>query len=191
MHLRIAAGMGVGLLLLFVTGCHHDFSPERAASGGQQLFAATSMRIHPIFTGPKDWTGDGKPDGIEAELEFQDQFGDPTKAAGTVIFELFAYEKANPDPRGIRLANPWLGSIATVAEQQARWNRTTRTYSFQLAYPKIEPDHDYVLTAIFDPTGGRRFFDRTILQGHRDQERKVVPSPSVPGTGPSTRTSEP
>ena len=61
-------------------------SPTDAA-----LFAPVSMRIHPIFTQVKDWTGDDKPDGVEALLEFQDQFNDPTKAAGTVIFELYSY----------------------------------------------------------------------------------------------------
>ena len=50
------------------------------------LFGPSAMRIHPIFTRLSDWTGDGVPDGIEALIELQDQFGDPTKASGTIIF---------------------------------------------------------------------------------------------------------
>ena len=58
------------------------------------------MRIHPIFTQIADWTHSGKPDGIEAQLEFTDQFGDPTKASGKVLFELFSYQNDSPDRAG-------------------------------------------------------------------------------------------
>src|SRR5205085_5263493 len=128
------------------------------------LFAPASMRIHPIFSGIKDWTGDGVPDGIEALLEFQDQFGDPTKAAGTVVFELFTYRPYHPDPRGPRVLNPWIGSLQSLSDQQARWNRTSRTYSFQLEYPQIKREVSYVLAATFD-TGTTRFFDQIVLEG--------------------------
>ena len=150
-------------------------SPADAA-----LFAPVSMRIHPIFSQVKDWTGDGKPDGIEALLEFQDQFNDPTKAAGTVVFELFAYRPYNPDPRGQRVVNPWVGSLQTLAEQQARWNRTSRTYSFQLEYPQVRADENYVLTATFD-TGSTRFFDEIILQG---ESAPRTPRPAAAVTTP-------
>ena len=96
------------------------------------MFAPTSMRIHPIFTQIIDANTDGKPDALEAQLEFQDQFGDPTKAAGTVMFELFEYRKDSPDPRGHRLAGPWVLSLKSTAEQHDRWNTTLRTYRFQL-----------------------------------------------------------
>jgi len=142
------------------------------------------MRIHPIFSGLKDWTGDGKPDGIEALLEFEDQFGDPTKAAGTVIFELFDFAdiKTNykPDPRGERICNPWVGSLRTLADQEARWNRTSRTYLFQLDEPSVRDDRSYVLSATFD-TGTTRFFDQIVLEGH--------PHPKGPATKPTSKPS--
>ena len=94
--------------------------PDQPAS-----FSPVAMRIHPIFSGLKDWTGDGRADGIEALVEFEDQFGDPTKASGTVIFELFSYRPTFPDPRGERLVNPWVGSLQTLADQQARGLRVT------------------------------------------------------------------
>jgi hypothetical protein len=129
------------------------------------LFGPTAMRVHPIFTGVKDWTGDERADGVEVLIEFQDQFGDPTKAAGTLIFELYEYRIANPEPRGRRLVNPWIGSIVTLDEQRNRWNRTSRTYTFQLAYPEIDAGRSYVLTATFNSSTGERFLDRAVLEG--------------------------
>jgi hypothetical protein len=137
------------------------------------------MRIHPIFSQIKDWTGDGKSDGFEVLIEFQDQFGDPAKAAGTLMFEVYDYRIANPDPRGPRLANPWIGSIATLEDQRSRWNRTSRTYTFQLAFPQADKSKTYVLTAMFRSTTGGRFFDRIVLEG----EEELAPT-----TRPTTRS---
>ena len=167
------------LALMFVAGCAQPNFDE-APAPEESLFGPTAMRIHPIFTQVKDWTGDGKPDGVEVLLEFQDQFGDPTKAAGTAMFELFDYRQANPDPRGQRLANPWIGAMVTLDEQTARWNRTSRTYAFQLALPSVSAEKDYVLTAAFRGSGGGRFFDRVVLKG---QEETVAPT-----TRPTTRS---
>jgi hypothetical protein len=122
------------------------------------------MRVHPIFTQIANWTHSGKPDGIEAQLEFTDQFGDPTKASGKVLFELFSYRKDAPDPRGKRLGR-WVGSLMTPDEQRERWNTTLRTYRFQLDYPGISTTNSFVLTAIFEPSTGGRFFSRIILPG--------------------------
>ena len=47
------------------------------------------------------------------------------------------------------MINPWIGSLQTLADQQARWNRTSRTYAFQLEYPQIRKDANYVLAATF------------------------------------------
>jgi hypothetical protein len=171
-------------LLLLLAGCTQP-RLEESSVNEDALFGPATMRIHPIFTQVKDWSGDGRPDGVEALLEFNDQFGDPTKAAGSVMFELFAYRQGEPDPRGRRVVNPWFGSISTRREQEARWNPTSRTYSFQLAYPKIDSASTYVLTAVFRSVNGGRFFDRVVLEG---QEAPVVPAPSAtqPTTAPTT-----
>ena len=171
------------MMLLFVaTGCGSSPTPVPRSSADAALFAPVSMRVHPIFTQVKDWTGDGHPDGVEALLEFQDQFGDPTKAAGTAVFELYNYRRGNVDPRGERIVNPWVGSLQTLAEQQARWNRTSRTYFFQLEYPAIRADHSYVLTATFD-TGATRFFDQIVIEGERvPREMRQQPSSTRPAT---------
>ena len=164
-------------IVLFASSCGQPLL-DLETSPDTSFFGATAMRIHPIFSQIKDWTGDGKPDGFEVLIEFQDQFGDPAKAAGTLMFEVFDYRIANPDPRGPRLANPWVGSIATLEDQRARWNRTSRTYTFQLAFPQADKTKSYVLTAMFRSTTGGRFFDRIVLEG----EEEVAPT-----TQPTTR----
>lgn len=167
--------------LLLPLGCSQP-NLDEPNTEERPLFGPAAMRIHPIFTQVKDWTGDGKPDGVEVLLEFQDQFGDPTKAAGTAMFELYKYRMANPDPRGQRLANPWIGSITTLQEQKQLWNRVSRTYTFRLAYPQITLTDSYVLTVAFRTTTGERLFDRVVLEG-QDQDQ--------PTTRPTTRPTLP
>jgi hypothetical protein len=164
--------------ILFLPSCGQPLL-DLESSPDTTFFGATAMRIHPIFSQIKDWTNDGKVDGIEVLVEFQDQFGDPAKAAGTLMFELYDYREANPDPRGPRLANPWIGSIATLEDQRSRWNRTSRTYTFQLAFPQVSQAKTYVLTAMFRSTTGGRFFDRIILEGEEED--------FAPTTRPTTR----
>jgi hypothetical protein len=180
----------IGLLL--VGGCGGATPPPLR---GDDMFAPQSMRLHPIFTSLKDWSGDKRIDGIEAEVEFLDAFGDPTKAAGRIIFELYEYREGGPDPRGARLVNPWVATIANMDEQRLRWNRTSRTYSFQLAMPGLRSGQEYVLTAMFEPLSGPRMFDRMILKGRANDrrestERKREPS-NPPATQPGGRTPEP
>ena len=159
--------LGLGLLL---AGC--SSTPVERDSDERTMFGAARMRVHPIFTQVKDWTGDNVPDGVEAELEFQDQFGDPTKCAGKVMFELFAYRKGYPDPRGERVTNPWVGSLVSLQDQHDHWNRTSRTYSFQLALPTVSLYADYVLTAMFEHSDGRRFFGKVIMMGQPAPPKK-------------------
>ena len=145
---------------------------DGAAGGGDELIAPAQVRIHPIFSRPKDWTGDGRPDGFEALLEVQDRFGEPTRATGKVIFELFEYRRDYPDVRGRRLVNPWVTTLASVEEQQARWNRALRAYVFPLAFPEIQSDRTYVLTATFERDGGR-LFDQLIVEPGRAEDEGV------------------
>ena len=145
------------------------------------LFAPTDLRIHP-FTSIKDWDGDGRTDGVEVLLELQDRFRDPTKATGTVLFELYEYRRNHPDPRGERIA-AWRGSVMTLEEQRARWNRISRTYSFQLAWPGLRLDKSYVLQVWFDQNG-RRLTSQIALEG---QEAKIGAATTIPVTQPASR----
>ncbi len=153
------------VLMVLLGGCHSP-TPHPRDVNDQAMFGPSSMRVHPTFTRIKDWSGDGKPDGVEALVELQDQFGEPTRASGKVIFELFAYRPNFPDPRGARLVNPWIASLATLEDQNARWNKALRAYDFQLGTDQIKPDKAYVLTATFELSNGR-LFDRLILEPTR------------------------
>jgi len=175
--------IAASLLIVLLLGCQSG-APSRSETDAI-LFAPAAMRIHPIFTQVKDWTGDNHADGIEALIELQDQFGDPTKASGRVVFELFEYRPYDPDPRGLRLVNPWIGDLSTLDAQRDRWNRTSRTYGFQLQYDQVSENKPYVLTATFELSNGGRFFDRIILE---PKEPPIVQPRST--TAPATRTAD-
>jgi hypothetical protein len=180
-RLTVVAMMLFGSLVI---GCN-GVQPFPRSETDTQLFGPVSMRLHPIFTQVKDWTGDGKPDGIEALVELQDQFGDPTKASGRVIFELFDYRPFSAERRGERVCNPWIGYLETLDEQRDRWNRTSRTYFFQLESPQIIPTKSYVLTAEFQLAAGGRFFDQIVLEGQKPEETSGA-NAFPPTTGPTT-----
>src|SRR4029079_4192391 len=128
-NMRIAAiALALTIIpLAALTGCQSD-APFVRSEADARLFGPVAMGLPPIFTQVKDWTDDDKPDGIEALIELQDQFGDPTKASGRVLFDLFNYRPYDPDPRGDRGVNPWIGDLGTLDAQRQRWNRTSRTY---------------------------------------------------------------
>ncbi len=130
------------------------------------MFAPVTLRIHPIFTAPKDWTGDGGIDGIEALVELTDGFGDPTKARGQIVFELFQLRRYNPDPRGVPLET-WVMPINTLAEQKLHWRRIGGAYAFQLPYPQVAGYGGTVLSAEMTFTGGGRLRDQIVLNAKR------------------------
>jgi hypothetical protein len=167
------------LSLLTISGCKNS-TGANSRGADDAMFRAVSMRIHPIFTRVRDWTGDGVTDGIEALVEFQDRFGDPCKASGKLIFELYSFQKFDPERRGERICNPWEEPLTTLAQQSKHWNRISRTYSFQLEYYLISPQASYVLTAEFLQTGGERFFTQIILEPPQGAYVKT------PASGPAT-----
>jgi len=147
-------------LTLFLSGCVSSGTRSVHDTG---MFAPVSVRLHPVFSKISDWSGDGKPDGIEALVELRDQFGDPCKARGQFVFELFEYQAQAPDPRGKRLVNPWIGSIKTVDEQRQRWNFASRCYLFRLELDRIKESSSYVMSVSFEPVGGSRLFDQFVI----------------------------
>jgi hypothetical protein len=157
------------VLLLTLTACQQD-TPQPVTPSQPAMFGPRSIQLHPIFTQIRDFSGDGVPDGIDAVVEFTDQFGDPTKASGTILFELYAYRRDWPDPRGNRLCPPWLGQIESRSEQRKRWDRTSRAYTFALSAPMVSPTSNYILTATYEPEGGPapgapRLFAETMIAG--------------------------
>lgn len=187
----------LAMLALLVAGCASK--PIERDNIECAMFGPQRMRIHPIFTQLKSFqpgaAADARPEGIEAEIEFQDQFGDPTKAAGKIMFELYGYLEARPDPRTDRLMNPWVGSLLTLQDQREHWNRTSRTYTFQLQVPSVSARRDYVLTAMFEHSDGRRFFSRLILKAAPEAVKNptTLPStlPSLPEPTPLPPATQP
>lgn len=172
----------LGALLLGVVllsaGCRPGSQPTDDTRPG--IFMPVRMRLHPVFTQMQDWTGDGRIDGVETLIELTDRFGDTTKAAGVVRFELFSYKPFDPDPRGERLYPPFEGRLLTFEQQQAYWSRPGRAYLFQLAAPTLDPSRTYVLSATFDQTGGGRFFDQVVIEPVR---RSATTRPAEPEPG--------
>lgn len=174
--LRTILASMLAFCLLGSVGCGSQ--PQWEPAHKEELFKPAAMRIHPVFTQIRDWTNDGRPDGVEVLIEFQDQFGDPAKTSGNVVFELYQYRAGFPDIRGARVTSPFLASLDNVAAQRERWNRTSRCYSFQLAYPGINPRMTYVLSCTFEATGGGGFTDRIVLE-------PPAPETSQPATSPA------
>lgn len=172
-------GRVIGLILPALAGCALMPAPAPRTAEENRLFGPISMKLD-TFSKVKDWTGSGAPTGVEALIEFDDRFGDRTKAAGTVIFELYDYRPYWPDPRGERLANPWTGSLLTYAEQKDHWETASGAYLFRLVYDHAMWNHSYVLDATFESSAGTRFFSQIVLPGEKPEKGESSTSASVP-----------
>ena len=183
---RAAATTFPMLFLLAVGGCQPSGYARTAADA--EMFGAQAVRIHPTFTRAKDWNGDGNPDGIEAVLELQDEFGEPTRATGRAQFEIYQYRPYYPDPRGKRLQQTWEWALNTRQEQVDHWSRALRAYTFKIPY---DPgNHSLVLAATFELGGGTpRLFDQIILE----PSGRTTPAASAPveGAPPGRRPDRP
>ena len=154
------------LLFPWLGGC----TPQKIAR--EDSFGPSKLRVHPTFTQVKDWTGDGKPDGIEAVVELLDSYGEPTRGSGKFLFELTDYLPENPHGNSHRLAEPWVQVLDTRGQQAAHWSTALRAYTFQLPVPKLSSGFGYVLdvsyeTTVEGPSGTTRparLFDRLVIQ---------------------------
>ena len=168
------------LLVLAACGCDSGLYPRSPAD--QEMFGPQSVRIHPTFTRTKDWNGDGKVDGIEAVLELQDEFGEPTRGTGRAMFEAYQYRPYSPDPRGKRYQQVWDWPLTTKQQQVEHWSRALRAYTFRIP---LDPGRQtIVLAATFELNGGKaRVFDQIILEpsGRTAEAGAAAPGPT---TGP-------
>jgi hypothetical protein len=185
--------LSVLALLLFLGGCSFS-QPSGRPEVEAHLFSPKTMKIN-SFTRLKSFSGGVNPDGIEVLVEFNDQFDDRTKAAGSIYFELFGYRPGWPDPRGARIVNPWSASLVTYDEQKSHWDRASGAYDFRLACDNLRWDTDYVLSATFEPTDGERFFQQIVLTaqtqpGSSKSENTVEPT-TDPTHGPPPRYPQP
>jgi hypothetical protein len=163
------------LLLILATGCDVQPAVRDRTSEENRLFSPVSMQLD-NFSKVRDWTGGGNPNGIEALVEFDDPFGDRTKAAGTILFELYDYRTGYPDPRGNRVVNPFSASLQTYDEQKAHWDRASGAYTFQLACDGLQWDKSYVLTATYESPGGdHRLFSQIVLPATDQTHGRATP----------------
>ena len=152
------------VLLLAAAGCNS--SPRIARD---DAFGPSKVRLHPTFTQVKDWTGDGKPDGVEAVVELLDSFGGPTRGSGRLLFEMSDFRPQSPQPAGRRVNEPWGKSLVTREEQESLWSPALRAYTLQLP-GRVNPGSTYVLDVSFESAGGAtrpgggRLFDRLVLE---------------------------
>jgi hypothetical protein len=150
-------------VLLCLTSCKANPAQPVADPA---MFAPVAVRIHPIFTEIKDWTDDGRPDGIEALVELTDQFGDPVKSGGQVLFELYTFRRQFPDPRGNRIAS-WVMPLHTLKQQREHWRKIGGAYAFQLALPRITEYPSALLTVEFTLDSGGRLRDEIVVSARR------------------------
>lgn len=112
------------------------------------------------FTKPKSFDDDAIPDGIGLSLHTLDAAGDPIKAYGTFVMELYAYRPASPGHRG-ELLHTWTQLIANPTDQKQYWEKATKTYEFQLSWEgqPLEPQKRYILAVSLQAPGAERLFD--------------------------------
>lgn len=167
--MRLAVSL---LLLLSLVGCASDPQPTR-----EEDFSPHKLRIHPIFTQVKDFNGDKTPDGVEVVIELLDNYGEPTRGRGTMLFELWTYRKHQSDQVGERVCDPWRATLLTHQEQDERWSKALRAYSFTLQVPKLDATREYVLSASFetaggaDKPGGVRLYDKLVIEPSPDKKK--------------------
>lgn len=123
------------------------------------FYSPRSIKVLP-FTKPRSFDDDAIPDGIGVSLRPLDQAGDPVKAYGTFLFELYAFQNAIGGHKG-ELLQTWNQPILSAADQKQFWERVTSTYEFQLSWEgkPLPPQMKYILVASFESPGSDRLFD--------------------------------
>lgn len=156
------------LMLAGTSACQRgEIADQAGGPTSEELvgyYSPTQIRVLP-FTKIRSFDEDPVPDGVAVSLRPLDGAGDPVKAYGSFLFELYAFQQATPDKRGRRL-QAWRQTIHTLDEQRTFWERVTSTYEFQLSW-EGEPlpiDRKYVLAASFEAPGADRLFDDYIFE---------------------------
>lgn len=148
---------------LLATGCPRGEVGEVADGPTRDqllaFYSPRSIKVLP-FTKPRSFDGDAVPDGVNVSLRVLDAAGDPIKAYGTFMFELYDYRPASGTRRG-NLLLTWSRPVVNLDHQKQFWERVTATYEFQLGWEgqPIPPQQKYVLAASFQAPGGERLFD--------------------------------
>lgn len=155
--LMVAASLSIG------SQCHRGGIQEGDdAPTAEELVSYYSPRTIKVlpFTKPRSFDEDIIPDGIGVSLRPLDAAGDPVKAYGEFLFELYAYRPAISHHRGDRL-QIWTQPVLNADAQKQFWDGMTNAYEFQLSWEgkPLSPDNKYILVASFQAPGSERLED--------------------------------
>lgn len=137
------------------------------------MFEPVQMRINPTFTRFRSFDADAVADGLEADIELRDEFGDATKGGGFIYFELYDYVADGADVRGPQVGEAVRYDLASVEAQRQHWQNVVRTYRFRLPWGELDAQKRYVLSATYLPgqsAAGERLFDRLVILPRRVEE---------------------
>lgn len=160
---RTMPAMLCALVISCLAGCQRGRVYESEAGPTPEelisYYSPQSIKVLP-FTKPRSFDDDALPDGVGVSLRPQDGQGDPVKAYGTFLFELFAYQPGLGTHRG-ELLQTWNQPVLGPEDQKKFWERVTSTYEFQLSWEgkPIPPQSKYILVASFQAPGSERLFD--------------------------------
>lgn len=151
----LAAALGISCQRGAISGSADGPDAEELAA----YYSPRSIAILP-FTKPRSFDDDVIPDGLGVSLRPLDSAGDPVKAYGTFLFELYAFRPAISHHRG-ELLQTWDQTIRDVEDQKRFWERVTSTYEFQLSWEgaPLSPGQRFILVASFQAPGSERLFD--------------------------------
>jgi hypothetical protein len=160
---RVWTALLLGWLLALDVGCDRGRVSESSEGPSTEelvsYYSPQSIKILP-FTKARSFDEDAIPDGLGVSIRTLDAAGDPVKAYGTFVFELYGYRPGVSDHRG-ELLHTWTQPITSPKDQKQYWERVTTTYEFQLSWEgqPIEPQKKYILTATLQAPGAKRLFD--------------------------------
>ena len=160
------------LFVLLMTAAAGCVDPRRAITR-EAAFGPARLRINDTFTRLRDSNGDETPDQLEANIELIDAFGDATKGAGIMRFDLYDYAPEGTDFVGEPVGSTQTYDLSTGLEQSRYWQSVVRTYRFRLPW-QLAGDQRYVLSVVYEPGEAeretltdepRRLYDRIVVGG--------------------------
>lgn len=155
------------LIACLVLGCAQPSMDLDDAATRQQLALLMPQEVNIVgpFTRFRSFDEDERPDGIELLIQPVNSFGDPVNIAGDVIVELYEFRRASGDDKGAQLQH-WDIPLASRADQEAYWNRTTSMYEFRLQLdPATLPQaRKYVVLVTYNTPLGEHMITEHVLE---------------------------
>ena len=131
-----------------------------------RLLMPQRVEIVEAFTRFASFDDDALPDGIELLILPVDSFGEAVKIAGTVRVELYAFEQASGEQKGMRVCAPWEIELLTEQDQERYWNTVTGMYEAELELPAgaVPRGEKYVLLVTYNTPLAEHMTDECVLE---------------------------